>query len=81
MEQRFCSDPAPSRVTWQWQGQRLQAGHARGRYSADDVTQVCQVRSDVGSGQDRSGQMSGQVSDRLTSAAAVRPTVLYEGIH
>ena len=42
LEQRFCADPAPSRVTWLWDDQRLQAGHARGRYAADEVVQVGQ---------------------------------------
>ncbi|KAF0286881.1 hypothetical protein FJT64_014644 [Amphibalanus amphitrite] len=39
LEQRFCSDPAPSRVTWLWDDQRLQAGHVRGRFVADEVVQ------------------------------------------
>ena len=54
LEQRFCSDPAPDRVTWLWEDQRLQAGHTQGRYTADEVIQVGRGRSGWG----RSGQSS-----------------------
>ncbi|XP_037072972.1 irregular chiasm C-roughest protein-like isoform X2 [Pollicipes pollicipes] len=39
LEQVFCSDPLPSSAVWHWDGQQLQTGSSRGRYSADDISQ------------------------------------------
>ncbi|XP_068229756.1 fasciclin-3-like [Palaemon carinicauda] len=35
----FCSDPQPSRTTWEWGSLRLDAGNGRGRYIAENIAQ------------------------------------------
>ncbi|XP_066948051.1 irregular chiasm C-roughest protein-like isoform X2 [Macrobrachium rosenbergii] len=35
----FCSDPQPSRTTWEWGSLRLEAGNGQGRYVAENLAQ------------------------------------------
>ncbi|XP_066976526.1 kin of IRRE-like protein 3 isoform X2 [Macrobrachium rosenbergii] len=35
----FCSDPQPSRTTWEWGSLTLDAGNGRGRYIAENIAQ------------------------------------------
>ncbi|KAK4292844.1 hypothetical protein Pmani_034407 [Petrolisthes manimaculis] len=36
----FCSDPRPSRTSWEWGSYQLEAGKDRGRYVAENLAQV-----------------------------------------
>lgn len=36
----FCSDPRPSRTSWEWGSFQLEAGKDRGRYVAENLAQV-----------------------------------------
>nr|XP_053642506.1 basement membrane-specific heparan sulfate proteoglycan core protein-like [Cherax quadricarinatus] len=40
----FCSDPQPSRTSWEWGSLQLEAGNGRGRYVAENLAQ--DVRED-----------------------------------
>ncbi|KAG7162613.1 Kin of IRRE-like protein 3-like, partial [Homarus americanus] len=35
----FCSDPQPSRTSWEWGSLQLEAGNGRGRYIAENLAQ------------------------------------------